>query len=97
MNCFRPNIVISGGEPYIEDKLRMVRIGDVGVRIVKPCYRCVITATDQATAVVGKEPLATLATYRKDEKGVKFGMNAIHDNPGVLRVRDTVDVWEYCS
>ena len=47
--------------------------------MVKPCVRCQVTTTDQATGVVGREPLPTLATYRYDERfeGVKFGMNAI--------------------
>jgi len=46
---------------------------------VKPCTRCQITTTDQSTARVGEEPLATLAVYRTDTRldGIAFGMNAI--------------------
>ena len=49
------------------------------MRLVKPCTRCQVTTTDQATARVGIEPLATLSTYRRNDAlaGVTFGMNAI--------------------
>jgi hypothetical protein len=49
------------------------------IHLVKPCVRCSVTGTDQMTTVVGKEPLRTLATYRRDEAldGVTFGMNGI--------------------
>lgn len=59
------------------------------LRIVKPCTRCVITTTDQATAVPqGNEPLRTLRTYRWDGalRGVKFGQNAIVERSGLLEV-----------
>ena len=50
------------------------------LRLVKPCTRCSITTTDQATAAVtSDEPLRTLKTYRWDRqlRGVTFGQNAI--------------------
>jgi uncharacterized protein YcbX len=49
------------------------------MKLVKPCARCQITTTDQGSAVVGTEPIATLAGYRMNERlgGVTFGMNAI--------------------
>lgn len=96
MNRFRPNIVISGGVPYIEDSLKSVRIGAVVFGVVKPCARCVITTIDQSTGVQGKEPLATLAKYRKTKKGVMFGQNIIHDKSGIIKVGDVVEVLEYC-
>jgi uncharacterized protein len=80
MNRFRPNIVLSDCEAYAEDRLRDISIGDVQLRIVKPCTRCVVTTTDQSTGEVhGNEPLRTLKTYRFDRQlmGVTFGQNAI--------------------
>lgn len=79
MNRFRPNLVLGGVAPYFEDSCGTLRFGDVELRIVKPCERCRITTTDQATAEVGTEPLATLATYRRDPRvsGVVFGQNAV--------------------
>lgn len=80
MNRFRPNIVIDGVTPYIEDTVDELRNGEVCLRLVKPCTRCKITTTNQETGVVeGDEPLLTLAKYRRSLqlKGVTFGYNAV--------------------
>lgn len=92
MNRFRPNLVVSGTEPYAEDTWKQIRIGEVVLEIVKPCARCVTTTTDQSTAVRGKEPLATLATYRDSERGVLFGQNVIHAGPGTLTIGQSVEL-----
>jgi uncharacterized protein len=88
MNRLRPNLVIAGGEPYEEDRLQAVRIGDIRFRVVKPCDRCVVTTTDQATGERGPEPLRTLATYRRWNGKVFFGQNVLHEGRGWLRVGD---------
>lgn len=88
MNRFRPNLVVAGGEPYAEDGLGKIEIGGVRLRVVKPCERCLITTTDQATGERGKEPLRTLATYRKVGNDLMFGQNVVHENMGRLRVGD---------
>ena len=90
MNRFRPNLVVAGGQPYEEDRWERIEIGGIGMRIVKPCARCLVTTTDQATADRGREPLRTLATYRKIDGKVMFGQNAVHEGPGRLRVGDPV-------
>ena len=79
MNRFRPNVVVTGLPPYEEDHLDTLTSGEVTLRLVKPCTRCQVTTTDQATARVGIEPLPTLSTYRRNDAlaGVTFGMNAI--------------------
>jgi uncharacterized protein YcbX len=80
MERFRPNLVIDGVDAYDEDRIHELRAGAVTLRVVKPCTRCSITTTDQqAGAVDGVEPLATLKTYRHDRAlmGVAFGQNAI--------------------
>jgi len=80
MERFRPNVVIDGVGAYDEDRIHELRAGDATLRLVKPCTRCSITTTDQqAGAVDGVEPLATLKTYRHDREllGVAFGQNAI--------------------
>ncbi len=91
MRRFRPNIVVSGAEAYAEDRWGRVRIKGVEIAVVKPCARCAITTVNPDTAEKGKEPLRTLATYRRaDDGAVMFCQNAIHLAPGVLRVGDEV-------
>jgi len=92
MNRFRPNVVVSGSEPYAEDTWRSIEIGDVRAQVVKPCVRCVTTTVDQATGDRGKEPLRTLATYRKGPRGVMFGQNVIHTTAGTINVGDDLRV-----
>lgn len=79
MNRFRPNVVLSGIDAYDEDHIDEIRVGGLAFKLVKHCTRCQITTTDQSTAVVGSEPLSTLARYRMNAElgGVTFGMNAI--------------------
>ena len=80
MNRFRPNLVLDGLPPYGEDTVGDLVAGAVRLRRVKPCARCSITTTNQATGVVdGDEPLRTLKTYRWDAalRGVTFGQNLI--------------------
>ena len=76
---FRPNLLLSGIEAYDEDRIDEATIGGATLKMVKPCTRCQITTTDQATAQVGIEPLPTLGGYRYNAalEGVTFGMNAI--------------------
>ena len=94
MNRFRPNIVVAGAEPFAEDTWPRFRIGEVVFRSVDPCARCVMTTTDQFTGERGKEPLRTLATYRRDAReptDVNFGQNLVHETKrGTLRVGDPV-------
>lgn len=91
MNRFRPNLVVRGVAPYAEDAIGEVRVGDAVFRAVKPCTRCQITTTDQATGEVrGPEPLRTLTTYRDSPKGAMFGMNLIPVQGGKVRVGDRV-------
>lgn len=93
MNRFRPNIVVTGSEPYAEDRWSDVRVGRATLRAAKPCGRCEVTTTDQSTGDVrGPEPLATLATYRDSRDfGVMFGMNYVTVQAGEVRVGDSLE------
>jgi uncharacterized protein len=90
MNRFRPNLVVAGAEPYAEDGWGKLEIGGMPLQVVKPCFRCAITTTDQVTTERGREPLRTLATYRRLNGEVMFGQNVVHETIGRLRVGDTV-------
>ena len=80
MNRFRPNLVLDGLPAYGEDGIGDLVAGPLRLRRVKPCTRCIITTTDQASgARDGEEPLRTLKSYRWDPvlRGVAFGQNLI--------------------
>lgn len=82
MDRFRPNLVIAGCDAFAEDTWPRLRIGDVVLRAGGPCARCIVTTTNQQTAERGKEPLRTLATYRRDAgdpTDVNFGQNFIQE------------------
>ena len=92
MNRFRPNLVVSGCEAFAEDGWQSIRIGSIGFRVVKPCDRCVITTVDQTQGIRGKEPLLTLAQYRRWDGKIWFGQNLIHEQLGMLKVGDSVEI-----
>jgi uncharacterized protein YcbX len=95
MMRFRPSVVISGAPAWDEDDWRVVRIGAATFRMSKPSDRCVFTTIDPDSAAKGKEPLVTLARYRRWGGKVWFGINLIPDNPGVtIAVGDQVEVVE---
>jgi uncharacterized protein YcbX len=94
LNRFRPSFVVSGCAAFAEDTWTRLQVGNVIFRTAGPCARCPITTTDQHTAERGKEPLRTLATYRRDPEDptdVNFGQNLIHETKsGTLRVGDEI-------
>jgi len=93
---FRPNLVVSGAEPYAEDGWKRIRIGQLTFRVVKPCSRCVIPTLDPATGerAPDREPLNTLLSYRKGPGGVFFGQNLIAEGRGELEVGMPVEPLE---
>lgn len=90
MDRFRPNLVFAGCDPYAEDSMRIMSIGDVRIEGKKQCGRCKTTTIDQQTGEIGKEPLKTLATYRRVGGNAMFGMNFVHLDTGVIRVGDAL-------
>jgi uncharacterized protein len=94
MNRFRPNLVVRGCEPFAEDRWRQIRIGSVVFYGVKDCSRCAVTTVDQATGVMGKEPLVTLAQYRLHQGKILFGQNLLHQGSGSIKVGDSIEVIE---
>jgi uncharacterized protein YcbX len=91
---FRPNLVIGGCEPGAEDGWKRVRIGGAVFSLLKPCSRCEIVTINPDSGHAGKEPLATLAGYRKQGKKVLFGQNAVAQGRGRVRRGDAVQVLE---
>ncbi|KAG4213196.1 hypothetical protein ERO13_A01G039700v2 [Gossypium hirsutum] len=87
---FRPNLVISGGEPYAEDGWRNLRIGNTYFSSLGGCNRCQMINFYQQTGQVKKtnEPLATLASYRRIKGKILFGILLRYD-PGNKARLDT--------
>jgi uncharacterized protein len=96
MDRFRPNLVVEGPvAPHAEDGWRRFQVGGVAMAGVKRCARCAVTTVDPATAERGKEPLRTLAHYRRDPEGrVFFGQNVVPLGVGAVAVGDRVELLE---
>lgn len=100
MDRFRPNIVLDDwAEPHVEDRVREVEIGDVGLGFTKLAIRCAVTMVDQQAGVrVGPEPLRTLADYRRvTDAGVAFGAKFAVVRPGRLAVGDAFGVRRWAT
>lgn len=94
MNRFRPNLVVQAAPAFAEDGWGEVSVGEVRLRMAKPCGRCQVTTTDQATGeVTGPEPLSVLAQYRDNAQfGACFGMNAVWVSGTKVGVGDAIRI-----
>ena len=89
---FRPNLVFDGGKAHEEDTWQSFSVGSVDFYGVKPCARCQVTTIDQQTGVSGKEPLKSLARYRRKGNKILFGQNCLMKKSGVIKVGDRIEV-----
>lgn len=92
MKRFRPNLVITGTEPFAEDNWKKIRIGDVIFKLVKPCSRCAIPSINPDTAEKSADVVKTLAAYRMRENKIFFGQNVIAEGFGELEVGMPVEI-----
>ncbi|MBS1528720.1 MAG: MOSC domain-containing protein [Bacteroidetes bacterium] len=92
MNRFRPSIVFTGGDPYAEDLMHSIVIGDLLFHGVKLCARCNIPGIDQDTAIAYKEPIKTLARYRFKNNKIMYGQNLTHEGLGYISLGDELKV-----
>jgi uncharacterized protein len=92
MNRFRPNITTTGGAAFAEDDWQEATVAKIKLSFVKPCARCVITTVDQEASTAGKEPLRTMANFRKrpSDGKILFGQNAIFRGQGKIKLGDKV-------
>lgn len=76
---FRPNLVVTGLPAWAEDRIDAIAVGEVTLRLVKPCTRCTIPSRDPATGDASTDPAPVLRKFRFDRslRGVTFGENAV--------------------
>ncbi|CAH9115320.1 unnamed protein product [Cuscuta epithymum] len=82
---FRPNLVISGGEPYAEDGWKSLEIGGKIFTSFGGCSRCqVININSHGGEKLQRsnEPLATLAAYRRVKGKILFGILLRYEGAG---------------
>jgi len=95
---FRMLISISGCEPHEEDAWlgRSVRVGGAVVRLHEQVARCAITTQSPETGVPDFDTLREIARYRgtrtDDGKHVDFGVFGDVEQPGRVRVGDSVEL-----
>ena len=94
---FRPNIIVSGTEPFEEDSWLEISIGSQQFRVIQQCERCVFTTIDPITQQrhPGGEPLKTLSKYRlSHEGGVVLGVHAVPIQPlnNEIKLQDEIQV-----
>jgi uncharacterized protein len=90
---FRPNILIETTTPHEEDNLMTIsKEDDVILKTVKPCVRCQVIQIDPITAISSEEPLKTLSEYRRENREIRFGSNAIVEEEGMLKVGDIFEI-----
>ena len=106
MTRFRANFVLDGLPAHAEDGWRVVKLGEVTLRVERPCTRCSTVLVDQEA---GKSDAINwlskvLAKYRLsgpdpaydsfDLQGTKFGCYCTPLSAGMVRRGDAVEVLE---
>ncbi|KAG5565008.1 hypothetical protein RHGRI_001024 [Rhododendron griersonianum] len=78
---FRPNLVISGGAPYAENEWRSLKIGNEIFLSFGACNRCQMINLNHQEGEVrrSREPLATLASYRRVKGTILFAILLRYD------------------
>ncbi|KAF5785349.1 putative molybdenum cofactor sulfurtransferase [Helianthus annuus] len=67
INRFRPNIFVSGCEPFAEDLWKQIKINELTFRGIMLCPRCKVPTIDQEDATIGSEPRKTMMKFRSAE------------------------------
>lgn len=91
---FRPNLVISGCEPFAEDNWKVIEINNIRFTIVKPCSRCSIPGIIPETAERDTEINKILAEYRRTDNKVYVGQNVVGEKQGNIEVGMPVTILE---
>jgi MOSC domain-containing protein len=88
---FRPNFLIeTDDEGWVEDAWsgRVLRVGDVELKVVQPCVRCTIVTRPQPGLLADLDTFRTLARHH----GATFGVWANVRTPGTVHLGDAVEL-----
>lgn len=92
---FRMLIALDGCDPHEEDTWigRLVAIGDALVRVVESTARCATTTRDPSSGVRDFDALRAIKGYRglSGRRTIDFGVYAVVERPGRVRVGDRVE------
>ncbi|MGY4677014.1 MOSC domain-containing protein [Pasteurella sp. P03HT] len=97
MRQFRPNFVIDGESPFVEQQWKKIQIGELTFLNAKPCERCVLTTRHLEHNIMDPhmEPFRTLKKINRSAEGQPlFGINLIPLKTGIIRCGDPVQVLE---
>lgn len=89
---FRPNIIVSSPEPFVEDTWAELKIGEVSLSGAKPCARCPLVNVDPLTGESDKKMLKTLASFRTLNHKVYFGQQFVPISTGKIQVGMEIQV-----
>jgi uncharacterized protein YcbX len=89
---FRPNIIVSSKEPFIEDSWAEIQVGELRLSGAKPCARCPLVNVDPYSGESDKKTLKTLASFRTLNNKVYFGQQFVPISLGEIQVGDEVQV-----
>jgi len=89
---FRPNIIVSSQEPFVEDTWSEIKLGEVLLSGAKPCARCPLVNVDPLTGESDKKTLKALASFRTLNHKVYFGQQFVPMSVGKIQVGMEVQV-----
>jgi uncharacterized protein YcbX len=90
---FRMLVEVDGTGPHEEDSWsgRRIRLGGAIVRVGEGVPRCLVTNLDPDTGEPDFPTLDVLASYRKRNGELQFGVYGDVERPGLVRVGDDVE------
>lgn len=93
VNRFRPNILLGGIKPHLEDEIKNFKISDSEFTPVKPCARCIVPSIDQETSIINDEVILALKKYRLFNGKILFGQNSLIKKKGKIFKNDTITLF----
>jgi uncharacterized protein YcbX len=89
---FRPNIIVSALEPFVEDTWSEIKIGEVSLSGAKPCARCSLVNVNPYSGGSDKKTLQALASFRTINHKVYFGQQFVPISLGTIKVGSSLQI-----